>query len=97
MAYQRRCPRCEQNIIPCNEHPGEYPGAMSRIEVDGRRIIEVCSQCGEDEAFEMLLKKRYTPVSEWPVDDWLDITKQMHTMTEEHRGLMEEMRNKENQ
>lgn len=77
MAYQRKCPRCEQNLIPSNEHPGEYPGAMSRIEVDGRYIIEICSMCGEDEGLEAVLNGRYTPVADWPITDWLDITKQM--------------------
>jgi hypothetical protein len=77
MAYQRKCPRCLKNLIPNNDHPGEYPGAMSRVEVDGRRIIEICSVCGEDEAFEEFFGQHLTPVGKWPIDDWLNITKQM--------------------
>jgi hypothetical protein len=41
------CPRCG-NFIPNNDHPGEYPGALSRYSERG--MIEVCSQCGEEEA-----------------------------------------------
>lgn len=96
MAYQRRCPRCEKHLIPSNEHPGEYPGAMSRIVVDGRRIIEICSMCGEDEGFEGWFNQgQYTPVANWPIEDWLDMTKQMHGMVEQHRNLIEQMPPKE--
>lgn len=41
------CPRCGE-FIPNNETPGAYPGALSRYTENG--IIEVCSQCGQDEA-----------------------------------------------
>jgi hypothetical protein len=77
MAYQRKCPRCEKNLIPNNESPGEYPGAMSRVTVDDRRIIEICSQCGVDESLEEFFGGALTPVGQWPITDWLDATKDL--------------------
>jgi hypothetical protein len=41
------CPKCN-NYIPNNESPGEYPGAMSRRD----NKIEICSDCGVQEALE---------------------------------------------
>jgi hypothetical protein len=78
MAYQRQCPRCEKNLIPCNEKAGQYPGAMSRVLVDDRRIIEICSLCGTDESLEEFFGGAPTPVRDWPVEDWLDATKELH-------------------
>lgn len=40
------CPRCGE-MIPSNENPGAYPGALTRW---GGRQIEVCSACGQNEA-----------------------------------------------
>lgn len=82
-----RCPRCRHSI-PRDECPGEYPGARSRITVDNVRVIEICSICGEDEAYEVLTKGEYTPVSEWPIEDWLDITKSMEKTMEEHKQFL---------
>lgn len=42
------CPRCESNYIPNNEFPGEYPGALSRVD----NKTEICSECGVLEALE---------------------------------------------
>lgn len=42
------CPRCKDNWIPCNERPGEYPGAISRTD----NKTEICSDCGTAEALE---------------------------------------------
>ncbi len=39
------CPRCG-GPIPSEEHAGEYPGALSRVD----NHTEICSQCGTDEA-----------------------------------------------
>ena len=39
------CPRCN-GFIPNNQHPGEYPGALSRLD----NKTEICSSCGIDEA-----------------------------------------------
>ena len=39
------CPRCLGGI-PNSEHPGAYPGALSRWD----NATEVCSACGLDEA-----------------------------------------------
>lgn len=40
------CPRCG-GFIPNNEHPGAYPGALSRRDNE----TEICSACGQEEAF----------------------------------------------
>lgn len=42
------CPRCESSYIPNNEFPGEYPGALSRVD----NKTEICSECGVLEALE---------------------------------------------
>lgn len=39
------CPRC-WGFIPNNESPGAYPGALSRVAAD----LEICSDCGTEEA-----------------------------------------------
>lgn len=50
------CPRCH-GFIPTNAHPGRHPGATSRV-----APVEVCSDCGGEEAVTLL-----APPSEWPV------------------------------
>ena len=44
------CHRCGGKI-PNTEHPGEYPGALSRVD----NTTEVCSRCGVHEAMAALL------------------------------------------
>lgn len=67
------CPRC-RGWIPTNENPGAYPGAMSRYLIpdeDGEfsRLIEICSACGQDEAFmQMHEQGRIIPPHEWPIE-----------------------------
>jgi len=39
------CPKCG-GVIPCDESPGAYPGAISRIDLS----TEICSQCGDEES-----------------------------------------------
>lgn len=65
------CPRCATNWIPCNEHPGEYPGAISRADNE----TEICSACGNDEAMQDYTQGGCTPVKYWPLasDDSQDI------------------------
>lgn len=41
----RLCPRCG-GFIPNNVTPGEYPGAISRLD----NKTEICSDCGSEEA-----------------------------------------------
>jgi hypothetical protein len=41
----KQCPRCS-GFIPNNEQPGEYPGAISRLD----NVTEICSACGGEEA-----------------------------------------------
>ncbi len=53
------CPRCHGGI-PTDDKVGLHPGARSRATEE--RDIEVCSRCGEHEAFHPV------PVAEWPVD-----------------------------
>jgi len=49
----RKCPRCK-GPIPCAEHEGKYPGALSRRD----NKTEICSACGMAEALE---DAGYTP------------------------------------
>jgi ribosomal protein S27AE len=39
------CPRCG-GLIPNNENPGAFPGAISRLD----NKTEICSDCGTTEA-----------------------------------------------
>lgn len=57
------CPRCQDNWIPNNDRPGEYPGAVSRAD----ERTEICSDCGTYEAVEVWQTGSCTPVAEWPV------------------------------
>lgn len=57
------CPRCNDNFIPCNERPGEYPGAISRAD----NKTEICSDCGTEEAIEDYSGVGHTPMAEWPL------------------------------
>lgn len=70
------CPRCG-GPIPTAEHPGLYPGAVSRA--DDR--TEICSPCGMDEALEQWAG-RLTPVGDWPVSDltFAPLVRQLHTI-----------------
>jgi hypothetical protein len=43
------CPRCGW-CIPDDDRPGEYPGAISRTD----NVTEICSLCGDEEAYEWL-------------------------------------------
>lgn len=57
------CPRCQDNWIPCNERPGEYPGAIARAD----NKTEICSACGEDEALKDFFDGGCESVDKWPV------------------------------
>jgi len=57
------CPRCWTNWIPNNEHPGKYPGALSRAD----NKTEICSDCGTQEAMIEMRGKKCLPVESWPV------------------------------
>lgn len=59
------CPRCKYNWIPCNERPGEYPGAISRAD----NKTEICSQCGTDEALTQHFEGFVKPVEEWTLNN----------------------------
>ncbi len=54
MYQKHQCPRCG-GLIPNNESPGAYPGALSRVD----NKTEICSSCGSAEAFDLL------PMSVW--------------------------------
>jgi hypothetical protein len=56
------CPRCN-GLIPNNQNPGAYPGALSRAD----NKTEICSACGEDEALGQFFEGRLASVEEWPV------------------------------
>lgn len=56
------CPKCH-GYIPSNENPGEYPGALSRED----NTTEICSACGNKEAWDDLKKRGVVPPdSEYP-------------------------------
>lgn len=55
------CPRCLGGI-PNNMMPGEYIGALSRAD----NKTEICSECGQEEAFLGIW-----PVQAWPII-WID-------------------------
>ena len=57
------CPRCNDNFIPTNEQPGQYPGAISRADDK----TEICSHCGHEEAIEVYAAGGATPSCEWPL------------------------------
>lgn len=44
------CPSCD-GLIPNNDMPGAFPGALSRKD----NATEICSSCGEWEAFESMM------------------------------------------
>jgi len=52
------CPRCI-GFIPSNVFPGEYPGAISRID----NKTEICSDCGTEEAIVALIDIEYWPIT----------------------------------
>lgn len=52
-----QCPRC-LGFIPRNEKPGQYIGALSRMD----NQTEVCSECGTEEALVALIA-----IEEWPI------------------------------
>lgn len=56
------CPRCG-SAIPSNEKPGEYPGALSRVD----NLTQICSQCGTEEAMEDVFGRGPTPFEDWPL------------------------------
>ena len=55
----KRCPRCS-GWIPTNEHPGAYPGALSRLDDE----TEICSACGTDEAMLVWIGE----LTDWRID-----------------------------
>jgi hypothetical protein len=60
MKSAKPCPRCG-GFIPSNARPGEYLGALSRVD----NATEVCSDCGTEEALVALF-----PIEKWPVFQW---------------------------
>lgn len=62
------CPRCLGHI-PNNDSPGSYPGARSRrSRGPGEPFIEVCSECGKEEAFIKFTQSEAALLAEeWPI------------------------------
>lgn len=80
------CPRCE-GLIPSNDRHGQYMGATSRLTRDAdKRIIEVCSDCGSEEALQEHFDGFATPVSDWPT-----MTREAIKRRSEAFGMMMEM------
>ena len=66
------CPRCG-GYIPSNENPGQYPGALSRVD----NVTEVCSACGTEEALQQFAGQSAdaaTPKAAWPVESDRSVT-----------------------
>ena len=57
------CPRCEINLIPNNDSPGCYPGALSRTD----NQTEICSSCGTDEAIKKTFYNILDLKTSWPI------------------------------
>lgn len=57
------CPRCEINLIPNNDSPGCYPGALSRTD----NQTEICSSCGTDEAIKKTFYNILDLKISWPI------------------------------
>ena len=57
------CPRCALNLIPTNDAPGLYPGALSRAD----NKTEICSFCGYDEAVRQFFNHDLQPKETWPL------------------------------
>jgi len=62
------CPRCE-GLIPSNEQPKQYMGAISRLTRSRRdgKPIEICSACGNEEAMQETFEGFATPIKDWPI------------------------------
>jgi ribosomal protein S27AE len=58
----RRCPRCESAILVDGQ------GTFSRVARGEGADVEVCSRCGEREAWREALGWPGMPLSSWPVD-----------------------------
>lgn len=56
------CPRCSGDV-PNTLHRGEYVGALSRT--DNETIV--CSECGQQEAFEQFFSESHSPMPQY---DW---------------------------
>ena len=63
MKIPKICPRSNDNFIPTNSQPGEYPGAVSRADDK----TEICSDCGTEEAIIQYGRGECEPTSDWPV------------------------------
>jgi hypothetical protein len=56
--------------VPSAEHPGEYPGALSRLDNE----TEICSECGTREAlFQLTYPGVELPPLDQPVIDTADV------------------------
>jgi len=64
MTTDHTCPRC-LGSIPNVQHPGAYPGALSRYD----NKTEICSACGIDEAMNNFQNIRLTGPDDWPHRD----------------------------
>jgi hypothetical protein len=71
MSIKPVCPRCG-HFIPNDEQPGLFPGARSRAD----NATEVCSECGTHEALQQHYseERACTPISQWPVPEYREVT-----------------------
>lgn len=64
------CPRCTLSLIPNNDSPGAYPGAISRAD----NKTEICSACGADEALIQWMENFIAAVEDWPITGLAPLT-----------------------
>jgi hypothetical protein len=76
-------------MVPNNDHPGAYPGALSRADNE----TEVCSACGTDEALGAFLDGYIAPVDTWPVERKYELPEMPPEAKEQLRKLQEEAEN----
>ena len=98
------CPRCE-GLIPCNDKWGEYPGAISRLtRGEDDESLEICSDCGTDEALQDFSGVGITPAIQYPITS-KDATNrrfeaimiiERHNEKVKHMNFHEKIRNREN-
>lgn len=66
---KNQCPRC-LGMIPNNDMPGAYTGALSRLTRgmdDESKMVYVCSACGTDEGMQEAFGGGATPMTWWPI------------------------------
>jgi len=84
------CPSCGGGI-PNNDRIGEYAGAISRTD----NVTEICSRCGDREAFEDLNKSKSADEDiDWNVPTWFDQTVTPASQLRAYKEVIDQILNK---